>query len=410
VRIIAETLERYISANNSILDLGSEAILDPAFVIDPTKHTTTTEPTHVLLTGATGFLGTFLLAELLEKTNAKISCLIRPVDAEEGRQRLTQQLKRFGLWNTRLEDRIVPVLGDLSEPLLGLSQRQFDDLNETIDVIYHNGAAVNFIYPYNVLKPANVNGTREILRMAITDHIKPLHFVSTISVVASDASQNHLSTITEDEPLRTWEGLSGGYAQSKWVAEKLVREAGLRGLPVTIYRPGYIAGDTRTGVSNSDGLFSLYIRACIEVSCVPDADLEINMVPVDYVSKALIALSISKASVGRVFHLVNSHRTHISQLYDALVSSGFPLEKVSTEVWLSRCKPNGALAPLLEPLSQQPNNDNGRHPEFDCQGALSVLQPTGICCPPITQPLLDLYVSDLRNRLVEAVGTQVLGV
>jgi hypothetical protein len=55
---------------------------------------------------------------------------------EEGRQRLTQQLKRFGLWNTRLEDRIVPVLGDLSEPLLGLSQRQFADLNETIDVIY----------------------------------------------------------------------------------------------------------------------------------------------------------------------------------------------------------------------------------------------------------------------------------
>jgi thioester reductase-like protein len=223
-----------------------------------------------------------------------------------------------------------------------------------------------------------------------------LHFVSTTSVIAPDTSQNHVLTITEDEPLRTWEGLSGGYAQSKWVAEKLVREAGLRGLPVTIYRPGYIAGDTRTGVSNSDGLFSLYIRACIEVSCVPDADLEINMVPVDYVSKALIALSMSKESVGRVFHLVNPHRAHISQLHDALVSSGFPLENVSTEVWRSRCKSNGDdLAPLLESLPQQPNNDNEQHLEFDCQGALSLLQPTGICCPPITQPLLRLYISDV---------------
>ena len=394
----------------SILDLGSEAVLDPAFVIDPTKHKTTTEPANVLLTGATGFLGTFLLAELLEKTNAKISCLIRSVDAEEGRQRLIQQLKRFGLWDTGLEDRILPVLGDLSEPLLGLSQREYDDLNETIDVIYHNGAAVNFLYPYNVLKPANVNGTREILRMAITHHVKPLHLVSTTSVIATDASRNQVSTITEDEPLGTWEGLSGGYAQSKWVAEKLVSEAGLRGLPVTIYRPGYIAGDTRTGVSNSDGLFSLYIRACMEVSCVPDIDLEINMVPVDYVSKALIALSISKASVGRVFHLVNPHRANISQLNDALLSSGFPLEKVSTEVWVSRCKSNGAPSVLLESLPQEPNNDSGRQLEFDCQGTLSLLQPTGICCPPITQPLLRLYNSDVLKRFSEAVGTQVLGV
>src|SRR5437899_6848968 len=68
-------------AHENTLDLSSEAILDPAFVIDPAKQTTTTEPTHVLLTGATGFLGIFLLAELLEKTNAKISCLIRSVDA-----------------------------------------------------------------------------------------------------------------------------------------------------------------------------------------------------------------------------------------------------------------------------------------------------------------------------------------
>ncbi|MFM6207969.1 SDR family oxidoreductase, partial [Planktothrix sp.] len=144
-----------------------------------------------------------------------------------------QKLKTFQLWDEHKSSRIIPVIGDLSQKRLGMCEPDFLELANQIDVIYHNGAWVNAIYPYSMLKQTNVLGTEEILRLACLIKTKPVHFVSTISVFSPSYAQGNL--IQESDPLGINHGLNAGYTQSKWVAEKLMMEAGKRGLPITIF-------------------------------------------------------------------------------------------------------------------------------------------------------------------------------
>jgi thioester reductase-like protein len=103
------------------------------------------------------------LHELLQQTSATIYCLVRSANLEEAKQKLKRNLKRYLLVDDKLGNRVVPVLGDLSQPRLGISEQQFRKLAAEIDLIYHNGAFVNLIYPYSALRAANVLGTKEIL-------------------------------------------------------------------------------------------------------------------------------------------------------------------------------------------------------------------------------------------------------
>ena len=166
------------------VDLRSEAVLDPDIAPEEGnvgEAITLQNAWRVFLTGATGFLGAFLLDALLSRTEAEIHCLVRPrkgVDADPAAP-IRANLQRYGLWQPGREERIVPVVGDLSKSLLGMAEEDFHALARSLDLVIHNGAAVNLIYPYAGLKPANVNGTREVLRLACLYKTKPVHYVST---------------------------------------------------------------------------------------------------------------------------------------------------------------------------------------------------------------------------------------
>lgn len=125
----------------------------------------------------------------------------------------------------------MPVPGDLGEPLLGMAIDTFKELSETVDMIVHNGAYVHWIYPYEQLKPVNVLGSHEVLRLATTSKLKPVHYVSTTSVFDSK-SYGGSNVVFEEDKLEDCTDLQGGYPQSKWVAEKLMMEARKRGVPV----------------------------------------------------------------------------------------------------------------------------------------------------------------------------------
>ncbi|MFL5663945.1 MAG: SDR family oxidoreductase, partial [Ktedonobacteraceae bacterium] len=140
------------------VDLRAEAVLDPALRPE-SQMPESQEVRHIFLTGASGFLGAFLLSELLEATDAEVSCLVRASSAEAGQQKLQKNLENFGIWRPELANRIRVIPGDLSLAALGLSPQQFEALAEQIDVIYHVGALVNWVYPYSVLKGPNVLGT-----------------------------------------------------------------------------------------------------------------------------------------------------------------------------------------------------------------------------------------------------------
>jgi len=184
---------------------------------------------NIFLTGASGFVGSFLLAELLKRTSATVHCLVRTSTIEQGMARIGAELKSFGLWDAATSARIAPVAGDLSKPMLGLSTEQFETMANIIDAVYHCGAMVHSVYSYDLMKPANVLGTQEIIRMACVGRRKTLHYISTLSVFPPllDAEKKE----TEQALLERWRDIPSGYGQSKWVAEKLVRIAQSRGVP-----------------------------------------------------------------------------------------------------------------------------------------------------------------------------------
>lgn len=140
------TATRTATRAEDILDLQREAVLDET--IYPAENSTlSTEPAAIFLTGATGFLGAFLLQELLDRTQADIFCLVRAPHSDQAALRLQENLKTYGLWQAAYYTRIKPILGDLAQPLLGLEASQFDQLAAQMDVIYHNGALLNYVYP-----------------------------------------------------------------------------------------------------------------------------------------------------------------------------------------------------------------------------------------------------------------------
>ena len=396
----------------SDLDLNAEAILDPAICLGTARHEWVNEPTAILLTGATGFLGAFLLQELLEQTKANIYCLVRSANLESAKMRLQQNLESYDLWNEHLSSRIIPVLGDLSQPQLGVSDEQFQKLASEIDRIYHNGALLSYVYPYSRFKAINVLGTQEILRLACLDKIKPVHHISSVAVFES--STLYGKQVAESDRNIPSEGIYLGYSQSKWVSEKLVAIAGDRGLPVCIYRPPLISGHSQTGIWNTDGFLCRMIQGCIQMGSMPELDLTLDLSPVDYNSRAIVYLSSQQESLGKAFHLQNPHLLHWSELINFIRFSGYRIDSLSYEEWKAQLsdRRTNPLYPLLpffhhkwskEQLTYIELNQQGRRPAIGCQQTLNALADTSITCPPLDSNLLKIYFSYLiRSGFLDA--------
>jgi thioester reductase-like protein len=357
-----------------VTDLSAEVVLDPAIHPESLPVEYPTQPAHIFLTGATGFLGAFLLDELLKRTEAIVYCLVRCANVEDGRRRIDRNLAAYLPGSDHHQSRIIPVVGDLSHPLLGLSPEQFDTLATQIDTIYHNGAAVNWISTYSRLKPTNVVGTQEILRLASRGTVKPVHVVSSLSVFPLIGNPQG-KVVREPDSLDHGGVLYGGYTQSKWVAEKLATIARSRGLPVAIYRPGIITGHSQTGAWNTDDFMSRLIKSWIELGSAPDLDGATDMTPVDYVSSAMVHLSLSERALGSVFHLVNPQRIHAQELVAWIRSSGYPIEHLPYDEWrtelLSRAsRSKGQAVYSLLPLfsartPEKPLRGGQNHPRAD---------------------------------------------
>ena len=265
------------------------------------------EPRHVLLTGATGFLGAYLLRTLLDETQADVYCLVRAANGD-ALARIRQNLERYGLWQSSLSERIHAIRGDLLQAGFGLTAGEYDLMCEKLDSICHAGANVNWIVPYRALRQANVIGTRELIRLACKGQPKRFHFISSLSVgyaVGGPAS------VSEDDDMLPFINRSPlPYAQSKCVAEALVREAAARGLSACIYRPGLVGGDSRTGSSNLCDLVAALMKGCIQMGAAPDLDWMFDVLPVDYVARAIVRLPRLSGPGLQNFHLSHARPRH----------------------------------------------------------------------------------------------------
>ena len=362
---------------------------------------------HLFLTGATGYLGAFLVASFLAEGRADIHCLVRAKDDAEAFMRVRRNLENYDLWADDYESRIYGVAGDLDEPHFGLGDR-WEEVCATMDGVVHNGAMVNFSFPYALLKGANVEGTREALSLCASVRVKPLVYVSTVSVFETTEVDGG-SSWSETDPLPDPRGLYYGYAQSKWVAEHLVRQAAQKGLPVTTFRPGPIYGHSKTGALNSGDFFTNMIRACSISGAVPMVDVNLDGAPVDYVASTIAALSCRRGATGEIFHLVNPNPVPLKQVVDFMSSYGYTMNRLPFRRWLDKnidwLKEDPLMGQMVPLLTEEGLTDQGKsffelqsdgRPAFLCDKTEAALAEGG--CPSLDETLFHTYLSYLEKR------------
>jgi thioester reductase-like protein len=269
------------------------------------------------------------------------------------------------------------------------------------------------------LKAANVEGTREILQLAITERVKPVHYISTLSVFPHKG-ETIREYVSEDAALDDYHSyISGGYAQSKWVAEKLVTTARERGLPVVIYRPGRITGHSQTGAWRTSDMLYQMLAGCIQLGMSPllAENETLEMVPVDYVSQAIVALSRQANAQGQAFHLTQPTLTRVNQMLEWVKTCGYSLEMVEHRTWLAalaHARTSGQkniLAPLLELLPEPgPLTSADTEPPLviaEARQTLAALAGSGLSCPPVDIRLLNAYLrSMVKDGTIEPPHSQ----
>ncbi|KAJ9141745.1 AMP-binding enzyme [Pleurostoma richardsiae] len=296
------------------------------------------DASNVLLTGVTGFLGAFLLRDILERTAANIICLVRFAEPSEndrpaGMARLRKNLVDVGLWDDSILDRVEVLPGNLARKRLGLSPDAFEELAAHVQVIIHAGATVNLVYPYAALRNPNVGGTREVLRLACRSGAT-VHHISTNGVLppSKEGWPEDAMIGIDDVPTK----LMDGYGQTKWVAEQLVQEANRRGLPVRIYRPGTLSGSTTSGSTNTYDLLTALIVESLHLGYAPDVpDWFMEMTAVDFVSKAIVALAGHTSPGQLVFHLGDAKPVAAPSLFNDLAKLGYPTEPLKWDDWVA---------------------------------------------------------------------------
>jgi thioester reductase-like protein len=398
---------------NAVHFLDSEAALDPGIVPLRGSVDLSAEPAAIFLTGVTGFVGAFLLHDLLQQTEAAVYCLVRASDVQQARERIRQNLERYSLWDETDAYRIIPVVGDLKLPLFGLVPAMFQTLAECVDVIYHCGSKLSYVAPFHFLKAANIGGTQEALRLATQGKAKPLHFVSSLGIFLAYKIPVGGA---EDDELDPTKCPDVGYFQTKYVAEKVVRLARDRGIPVTIHRIGLIVGDSLTGHSNADDFVARMLLGCIQAGYAPDVRTAMDMTPVNYASQAIVHLSQQQDSLGKVFHVLNPHPIHWSDIFEMVSAAGYPVRKLPFDEWVEAIEehadPNtNPLYPLLPffhiDFARRMLGVSESH--FQALGTKvtrQALAGSGLLCPEMNRDLIQTFLAELvRAGRLHPVGS-----
>ncbi|TQM77906.1 amino acid adenylation domain-containing protein/thioester reductase-like protein [Saccharothrix saharensis] len=382
--------KRYKSGLPSVPEMRADAV--PPEDVQP-RHPVRTGPAErVLLTGATGFLGAHLLAELLSRTDAEVHCLVRAetpavalarVRANLRRARLDVPEERFA--------RVVPVVGDMSQPLLGLAEKDFDALAEGMDAIYHNGAVMNFVLTYQWMMPPHVGSTVDVLRLATRYSTKPLHLMSTLGVFLGANYDKRLVTETDRPEDPT--GLDTGYHTTKWVADMMGVLARDRGVPVSIHRIAAIVGDVRTGTAKTESYLSRQIATCAHAGAVPRTPDVIDMLPVDRLAGAIAGISTQPSTLGRDFHYYRADGFSYADLGEVLTAKGYPTRLLEYADWRSLMleSPDSAFGPLAFGLT----TTHRAHPVFDCSATWAAAASCGVEFPPADAEMIARHVDFL---------------
>ena len=297
-------------------------------------HTTNSSPTfetkgkkYILLTGATGLVGRYLLRDLLLRKE-RVAVIARPSGKLSARERVESIMQH---WEAELGHNLprpIVLEGEICSRDLGMSSEDVQWVSENCLEIVHNAAILRFKAATRSDEPfrTNLDGTRNVVSFALGQGIADFHYVST-AYICGKAS----ATVMEDELIEGRE-LRNDYEQSKFEAEKLVRNTvGFRN--ITIFRPAVIIGDSTTGYTSTyHGLF-LYLRLIsmlvphqqrdqngkhiTPIRLPMSGDEPRNLVPVDWVSAVIAHIVCTPTAHGRTFHLTPERCTSAKEVINS---------------------------------------------------------------------------------------------
>ncbi|HIZ08681.1 MAG TPA: thioester reductase domain-containing protein [Candidatus Eubacterium avistercoris] len=408
---VADYIRRVLSGskgNGRKGNLAQECRLEDSIRPENSYTTELSQCRSIFLTGATGFLGAHLIRSFIEQypsDGLSITCLVRADSEEAAMERIIRNMQHYHCWDDSYKPFIHGITGDLSKPDLGIAPDIYSRLCEEIDVIYHNGAVLNFVYPYEFLKATNVNGTIETLRLACRGKAKYYNYVSSYSVYDTpDKTGRH---VFENDPLTTSKGFSLAYSETKWVSEKLTGIANTRGLRTVIYRPGDITG-SEEGIWEVDDMVSRVITGSIQMRSIPRTSYCMHMTPVDYVADAITCISRKPEALGQAFNIINPKPVSMKQLISDIRRCGYPIRYIPFPTWRRRLRSSDAqensLA-ILECLFESGTETNpgllrhfiGKDTTYDTSRTELLLNGSGIQCPPVDTHMISAYLKYFKK-------------
>ncbi|MCK8679517.1 non-ribosomal peptide synthetase [Streptomyces lichenis] len=381
-------------SGETVADTGPDLWADTRLpdTVDPSRaerHADPATATSVLLTGVTGFLGVYLLRSLLADGRT-VHCLVRASSAEEGMERLRDNARRYRADDGLDLSRVRVVAGDLAEERFGLAPDAYRELAGSVEAVYHAAAHINFAAPYASVKPTNVDGFVRVAEFCADTVVKPLHLMSTLAVFSPEGP----SDIDEETVPETPERLGIGYAQSKWVAERLALAARERGLPVTVHRIGRIGPATGTGAIRTDDFFWLQVKSFLKLGIAPERPgPPVDLLPADLVADAVVLLSRAEAAANGTTHVFHPVGMDWETVFEALASLGARPRPVSAEEWLAALEAgpgstgstesgdgDRSLASLV-PLFREGVMELGDH-RYGNESTVRLLKELGLELPP----------------------------
>jgi fatty acid CoA ligase FadD9 len=384
----------------------------------------------VFMTGATGFLGRFLALgwlERLAKSDGKVICIARASDAAHARERIEAALdtdpKLMKHFRALAAEHLEVLPGDIGLPNLGLDEKTWTRLAETVDLIVHPAAHVNHVLPYNQLFAANVVGTAELIRLAITTKLKRFQYVSTLGV---NVLADHL--VDEEGDIRRLvpncainDSYANGYNVSKWAGEVLLREAcDLCRLPVSVFRPGMILAHSRyTGQLNVPDMFTRLLFSLAITGIAPATFYAQNAkagrprarydgLTVDFLADSINAIGVRDVEGFHAYNLASPHDDGVSldNFVDWLIEAGCGIERIDNyDEWVSRFdtalhalpeeQRQGSVLTLLEPY-RRPQTAVTKF-VVPAERFREASATAGFDIPHLSAELIKKYVTDLRH-------------
>lgn len=370
----------------------------------------------ILITGATGFLGSYITRELFA-AGFHLKLLVRKSVHEQAVERINEvfpSIETPEAMPDSLSDRMEIIEGDISQKHLGLDALNYSRLSDTVDEVFHCAAATKFHHESDdSLVQANVYGTENVLWFCLSDKIKRLHYISTAYVAGM-----RRDTVFEHE-LEKNQGFNNQYEKSKFDAEKFLRKFTAQyNIPATVYRPSIIIGDSRTGFTrNYDNMYvfgkglhrlknyelprnkkdtrwggRMNIGYSPSMRMPGDRDATINLVPIDYVTRAIVAISRQEQGRNRTFHIVNPSPPTLGELAEWMTcATGIHRIRV-VPMSEFQIQPHTVKEKIFLKGTETFQPYMSGEPYFDSTNTKTFLSGTAIECPLITQELISHFV------------------